>query len=159
MSGYLINRLTFCSKKKSSNFDYESCPYNCVACNSSFWNAAARNFAEKASGTVSIVLNGSNPEGAYSNSSTLAKYQIPYLNSRRVDSATIILLNSPGQGKNETCSSPDSLTDLFNALTAENISYTCIDGAKEVLAIFCAANPFSAICLAVTTLLETEARK
>ena len=114
-SGFLLNELTFCSSNQSLNtFQYDSCPQDCVTRNSAFWNAASIDFAKKAAGDVTVILNGTRKIGALLNSSTFFKHELPYMDSSKITKFTVFLLHSPGQEKYETCAKPKSLNSLIS---------------------------------------------
>jgi hypothetical protein len=136
-SGYLLNKLNFCSTHSNSDFDYDSCPEDCVLYNSSFWNSASIDFAKKARGHVNLILNGSRSIGALSNVSTFVRYELPYLEHSRVEKLKVLLLHNPDQEKFETCKRPVTLEYLKNVLKEKNITYECEDDPDNILLLMC----------------------
>ena len=136
-SGYLLDGLRFCSSNALSDFNYETCPFDCVSINSVFWNAASIEFAKKASGHVRLILNGTRTIGAISNSSTFMKYELPYLENNMIDTLSVFLLHTPGQKSYETCLKPKTLNYLKSILKYKEIKYECHDNPEQILLLMC----------------------
>ena len=148
-SGYLLNKLNFCSSDLNSDFNYDWCPEECVLYNSSFWNAASIDFAKKASGNVNLILNGTRSVGALLNSSTFIKYELPYLDPIRVQKIKVLLLHSPDQEKFETCERPVTLDYLRKMLKEKNILYECEDDPDNIFLLMCFKDTQSRECQTV----------
>ena len=149
LSGYLLNQLLFCSSSGSTNLAYTSCPAGCVTRANPFWNAASLDFAKRASGYISIMLNGSRTAGAIFNGSTFFLYELPNLDSSRVKQLTVVLLHSPDQAVYETCYSPKTLGILEDAMAAKNIAYKCVDDPIDVVYLMCFYQPDSKQCQSI----------
>ena len=145
-SGYLLNKLTFCSNDLNSNFNYDSCPEDCVAFNSAFWNAASIDFAKKAFGNVKLIVNGTRHVGALLNTSTFLKYELPYLDSTRVQKLTVLILHSPDEEKIETCQRPLTLKSIEYFLKEKNIKYECQENPDSILFLMCFNDPHAIEC-------------
>ena len=148
-SGYLLNKLNFCSGESGSGFNYDWCPDECVLFNSTFWNAASIDYAKKASGNVRLILNGTRKMGALLNISTFVKYELPYLDSTRVKKVSVLILHSLDQEKVETCHKPATLNYLKNVLKEKNIKYECEDNPDSILFLMCFNEPNSKECQSV----------
>lgn len=146
--GYILNELIFCSAHNESFFR-NFCQSECVTRNNPFWNAASINFARKTSGHALVILNGTRNIGAFSNSSTFYKYELPELRSGYVQALNVLLVITPGQEIYETCSKPKTLTKLKEILDKKNILYLCEENSFNVLLIICYQNSFSRECKAI----------
>ena len=154
LSGFLFDRTVFCSSENLDQFNNNSCPYECIFANNVFWNAASLNFAKKASGFVTVVLNGTRSFGAVSNQSTFVKYELPAFDSRSINLVNVFLLHQPGAVKYETCSNPKTLVYLMNELNKKNITYKCVEDPKNIIGFFCFQNAFSKECKSIKFLFN-----
>ena len=111
---------------------------------------------EIASGYIKIVLNGTRPIGAISNTSTFFLHELPNLDANKVKQLTVFLLHNPSKDKYETCKHPKSLSLLENALKAKNITYACEDNPDEVLFLMCFYDPYSKECQAIKYLINSS---
>jgi len=143
-NGYLLDDLTFCKSSTGSLIYNASCVSDCAF--RTYWNAASKNFATKASGHVTAVLNGSRSTGAITKTSTFYTYELPYLNVQKVRKFTVLLLATPGAPVAETCKSGRSILELQKNLAAKNITFECIDNPKTILFYMCFADPMSKEC-------------
>ncbi len=149
MSGFLLDKISFCSQKGSNTFDTESCPFKCSRVDNTYWNAASRNFAAKARGEITVVLNGTRTIGALSKESTFLKYELPEFTFPNISYVKIILLHALGKPKYETCNRPKTLQILFDILESKKIPYECDDNPNNIIALFCFQDPFSKECQAI----------
>jgi len=124
--------------------------------NSTFWNAASKNFARKAKGFVNVVLNGSRSIGAISNRSTFVNYELTELNKDKITQVKVLLLHAPDQPKHETCKEPKSLLYLEKILKEKEIDYSCEDNPDNILLLLCFYDPFSKECQAIKYLLNNS---
>ncbi|RNA37464.1 ADP-ribosyl cyclase cyclic ADP-ribose hydrolase 1 [Brachionus plicatilis] len=145
LSGYLLDGLSFCSDNKSDNF-LTICPTDCVTRNNPFWNAVSKNYASKATGRVTAVLNGTRNSGALSNYSTFFNYELPSMNFKNINHFQVILLHSPEMSKYETCQMPKTLNTLRNILQSNNVTYECIDDNFYLKNFLCIENQNSPEC-------------
>lgn len=152
LPGYLVNGVDFCSSYGSNTFD-ESCPNACVSVENPFWNAASIDYAKKASGQITVVLNGTRSIGAITYSSYFIKYEVPNLQSEKVNELKVLLLHSPGQAKFETCEKPVTLRYLQSILVETNIKYSCEDEPDNIIYYMCFKEPLSKECLTVKQMI------
>lgn len=154
LSGYLLNKLIFCSEKNLQKFNEKSCPNECVKTNNSYWYAASKYFAQKVRGQVTVVLNGTRTIGAVSNTSTFLNYELPNFKKNNVKLVRVILLHRLGTEKYETCNEPKSLHKLESILMERNIRYECQDNPKYIIGLFCFQNPMSKECQSIKYLIN-----
>jgi ADP-ribosyl cyclase 1 len=157
LAGYLLDELTFCSIEGYNDFLYNICPIDSgLKINVPYWHAAAYNFALKAKGEITIILNGTNENGALDLNSIFSTYQLPYFHADKVNSVKILILLAPGQIKYETCLYKRTVQVLTNELNRKNIRFTCIDDAKQIVDAICPENSQLANeCLTVKYLLRS----
>ncbi|XP_032189784.1 ADP-ribosyl cyclase/cyclic ADP-ribose hydrolase 2 isoform X2 [Mustela erminea] len=66
--GRIGDFLSWCRQENASGLDYQSCPTSEDCENNavdSFWKRASMQYARESSGVISVMLNGSEPSGAY----------------------------------------------------------------------------------------------
>lgn len=141
-----MDNLKFCSNKNEPDFVTSYCPLYCVYRSNPFWNAVSTKFAQKAIGDVTVVLNGTRPQGALANYSTFFNYELPNLSADSVTSLKVILLHMPGMLKHETCKSPRSLKVLQHILAEKSIAYECEDNPTEIMQLMCMKVPHADEC-------------
>lgn len=157
-SGYLLNTLSFCSNNGSDSFNNDECPWMCGTVNNAYWNAASKYFAQKATGDVTVILNGIREIGAYDAIGTFANYELPYFNSSSVTSVKVVLLHKPGEIKYETCNDPKTLIQLKDIVSKKSIRYECEDDPKNIIALFCFTDPQSKECQSILSSLNNSYR-
>ncbi|XP_025080003.1 ADP-ribosyl cyclase/cyclic ADP-ribose hydrolase-like [Pomacea canaliculata] len=147
LTGYMINLLSFCSAPDEPDGiagpdtkcpglnDSATCPSSALI---SFWTAASLNFASRARGTISIMLNASRV--AFRQDSILSRYELPNIMANNVTEANILLVHAPGDEITETCQGP-SIANLTRRLAAKNITATCRENPREILWLLCSDNP------------------
>lgn len=152
LTGYVANELRWCSSKGKTAFD-SVCPVDCVVKDNSFWVAASIDFAQKASGIVTVLVNNTVARGgAAANFSIFMKYEIHNLDPTKVKEVRIVLASTPGSQIYETCSKPVTLTNAQNILAAKKIPYKCFDyiifDNFDLRSLLCYYNSESATCKA-----------
>ena len=152
LTGYVANELRWCSSKSKTAFD-SVCPVDCVVKDNTFWVAASIDFAQKASGIVTVLVNNTvGRGGAAANFSIFMKYEIHNLDPAKVKEVRIVLASTPGSAIYETCTKPVTLKNAQNILTAKKIPYKCFDyiifDKFDVRSILCYYEPDSANCKA-----------
>nr|XP_055102493.1 ADP-ribosyl cyclase/cyclic ADP-ribose hydrolase 2 isoform X2 [Symphalangus syndactylus] len=66
--GRVVDFLSWCRQKNASGLDYQSCPTSEDCENNpvdSFWKRASIQYSKDSSGVIHVMLNGSEPTGAY----------------------------------------------------------------------------------------------
>ncbi|XP_069782133.1 ADP-ribosyl cyclase/cyclic ADP-ribose hydrolase 2 isoform X2 [Narcine bancroftii] len=94
--GYLVDGLNWCGKSCSQGLDFESCPqWNDCENNAmrSFWRAASKNYAAKAHGMVTVMLNGSTNGNAFRNGSIFREIELENLD-KKVTSVRLWIIDS-----------------------------------------------------------------
>ncbi len=150
-NGFLLDELVFCIGGGDFNYTDSNCNRDLQFF--TFWNAASKKFAEKASGEILVVLNGSRTQGAVVNTSTFYTQELP--NFKNVKRLKVLLLHSPSGYKVETCASGKSLENLKVILKEKKIDYECTDNPKEILFFMCFQDPMSKECQSVKFSLDT----
>jgi hypothetical protein len=159
LSGYLLDSLQFCSDKDQPYFVESHCPLLCVYRNNPFWNAISTQFAQKASGVVTVILNGTRTQGALVNYSTFFNYELPALRSTVVSVVRVILLHLPGQLRHETCKSPKTLKALEKILEEKQIGYECQDNPPEIMPLMCLKAPDTEECAYFKDYMNSKSSK
>ncbi|XP_033110312.1 ADP-ribosyl cyclase/cyclic ADP-ribose hydrolase 1-like [Anneissia japonica] len=150
--GYLMNNLIFCGELNSGiNYDecpgYGNCPSNGNEVMSTFWDTASKSFASRANGEIAVLLSGSNADGAYRNTSTFARIELPNLNPETISNVRIIVSHDIGttSPKHETCNDGSLLT-LKADLDKREIKYTCEEDEYQLMLVQCSSNPDAIEC-------------
>lgn len=146
LSGHLMDGLTACSKEHGLGFVESYCPRSCVYRNNPFWNAISTAYAKKASGVVTVVLNGTRKSGAFASYSTFYNYELTNLDPNQVTKVKAIILHQPGMLKYETCKAPKTLKELQIKVEGMNIEYECVDNPTEILRLMCTKVPDTNQC-------------
>lgn len=157
LTGYVADEQKWCSSAGSTIIDEKSCPVDCVVKNNSFWVAASIDFAKKASGRVTALVNATKArEGAASARSIFMTYEVPNMNPTQVTEVRVVLIAPPGVEKYETCAKPVTLTNLKKLLDTKKIKYSCLDDTMDgydTRLMLCYLNPNTAKCKAAFTAL------
>ncbi|BFZ14808.1 hypothetical protein BsWGS_17847 [Bradybaena similaris] len=149
MIGYLANSLTWCGQESPPGINYGKCPTwsDCpTEASESFWAAASATFAQQAIGNVTLMVDGSDPnKPAYRRNSFFGKYELPNLDSSKVESVNVIVAHALDKPKVEVCGQ-GSLANLKDDVTARGLLYTCEDDPAAVLHLLCSDDPESREC-------------
>ena len=149
LSGFLLDKISFCSESGSVTFNNASCPFMCSIVDNRYWNAASKHFAAKARGQIKVVLNGTRTSGAINIRSTFFAHEVPEFSFPNILAVKVILLHELGKQKYETCNSPKTLQILWDILKSKNIPYECEDNPSNIIALFCFQDPYSKECQAI----------
>ncbi|CAG5129998.1 unnamed protein product [Candidula unifasciata] len=153
MIGYLANSLTWCGQESPPGINYSSCPdwSDCpTEASESFWAGASATFASQATGNVTLMVDGSDPnKPAYRRSSFFGKYELPNLAISKVQSVNVIVAHALDKPKIEVCGN-GSLALLKKDVTARGLSFTCEDDPDAVLHLLCSDDPASRECQLAT---------
>lgn len=152
MAGWIVNGLTWCGAKSNTTdgIDYSSCP----KCDyfTPFWGQASLKFAEKASGIVRVLLNGTrfdkqgHPTPAYKNDSYFGKYELPNFRVKEVTHLLVLVVHSIGGADLESCGN-GSIKQLQDDAKKRGINTTCYDDPDDIEHLLCADHPTSRECL------------
>ncbi|KAL8597471.1 hypothetical protein ACOMHN_047698 [Nucella lapillus] len=160
LTGHMVDGLRFCSSPQEPGGiggpQTQNCPTfsdtaNCTLnAEFSFWAAASKNFATRARGVITIMLNASREEAFRSNSSFLAEWEMPNLVSGEVTHTNIWIVQFPGTTIRSTCASA-SIKKLESVLSAKNISSTCTENPRDVFWLLCWDRPDHPQCHTLLT--------
>lgn len=144
--GYALNELMFCSAADHDYFLNTSCPVDCVTQDNPFWNAASIHFAKQARGDATLVLNGTRTFGAFVNTSTFYRFELPNIDPNRVHKLKVLLLHDLDREKYETCREPKTLQNLKIMIEEKGIAYECEDDSFEIRLLMCSRSPNASEC-------------
>ncbi|CAF0759290.1 unnamed protein product [Adineta ricciae] len=146
LAANMLDGLMWCGKENDTEgFDYVSCPNNCKDnrwADLAFWGLASRTFAERVSGEIYVVLNGSRTDGrpTYRNGSYFAEFELPYFKrngSFRVTKINALVLHTPDLPVTEKCGEK-SLVFLEKLIRDAQFEYNCVDDPDELIMLMCA---------------------
>ncbi|XP_064142131.1 ADP-ribosyl cyclase/cyclic ADP-ribose hydrolase 2 isoform X2 [Loxodonta africana] len=104
--------LSWCRQKNASGLDYQSCPTSDDCENNpvdSYWKRASIQYSTDSSGVIYVMLNGSDPKGAYPVRGFFADYEIPNFQKDKITRFEIWVMHEIG-GPNVY---PEASTSLF----------------------------------------------
>ncbi|CAF1202608.1 unnamed protein product [Rotaria sp. Silwood1] len=145
LAAAMADGLSWCGKENDTEgFDYVSCPRNCqdnIWADDAFWGLASKTFAQKVTGEIYYILNGSRTDcqPSYRNNSYFAKYELPNLRTtgpNRVTKMNVLLLHSPDQKVIERCGEK-SLIILEKIVRNYSIEYECKDDPEQLILMMC----------------------
>ncbi|XP_011900814.1 PREDICTED: ADP-ribosyl cyclase/cyclic ADP-ribose hydrolase 2 isoform X3 [Cercocebus atys] len=97
--GRVADFLSWCRQKNASGLDYQSCPTSEDCENNpvdSFWKRASIQYSKDSSGVIHVMLNGSEPTGAYPIKGFFADYEIPNLQKEKIPRIEIWVMHEIG---------------------------------------------------------------
>ncbi|XP_051891974.1 ADP-ribosyl cyclase/cyclic ADP-ribose hydrolase 1 [Pristis pectinata] len=154
LTGYLLNGLDWCGTACRPGLNYESCPeWNECENNAqrSFWRAASENYAAKARGEVSVMLNGSTNVNAFRKTSIFGEIELANLDLEKVTSVHLWIIDSINGPDKESCG-VGSVAELESILQEKNVNYTCKDNYGPVQMLQCVNKLDNPSCKLPTTL-------
>ncbi|XP_012579524.1 PREDICTED: ADP-ribosyl cyclase/cyclic ADP-ribose hydrolase 2 [Condylura cristata] len=131
--------MSWCGHKNGSGLDYESCPTMQDCENNpvdSYWKRASMQYAEDSSGVIYVMLNGSEPTGAYPLKGFFADYEIPYFKKEKITRFEIWVMHEIGGPIVESCGE-GSVNVLENRLKGMGFQYSCINDYAPVKLLKC----------------------
>ncbi|XP_022102056.1 ADP-ribosyl cyclase/cyclic ADP-ribose hydrolase-like [Acanthaster planci] len=144
--GYTVDGLTWCGATTGGQqgINYHHCPpFADPSCESSvskvFWGAASMAFAKQARGRVTVLLNGSDPGGAFRNNSFFATIELPNLKTSAVDLVNIIVVHDLDGQVVDTCDT-GTVKTLKNRIAHRGLKWTCQDDPRLARLILCTEN-------------------
>ncbi|XP_038049772.1 ADP-ribosyl cyclase/cyclic ADP-ribose hydrolase-like [Patiria miniata] len=150
--GYTVNGLTWCGKHTGGihGINYDSCPsFGDQSCQSPvstvFWGSASMSFARQARGSISVLLDGSDPRGAFRNNSFFATMELPNLDTAMVDLVNIIVVHDLDGHIVDTCDNGTILI-LKDRIIQRGLQWKCKDDPKLAKLIQCTENPDNEKC-------------
>uniref|UniRef100_A0A6I8NLJ3 ADP-ribosyl cyclase/cyclic ADP-ribose hydrolase n=1 Tax=Ornithorhynchus anatinus TaxID=9258 RepID=A0A6I8NLJ3_ORNAN len=131
--------LSWCRNRNDSGLDYESCPTTEECENNhveSFWRRASQQYAQDSSGVIYVMLNGSDPDGAYPTKSVFAEFEIPYFRKEKVTRFEIWVMHEIGGPYLESCGK-GTVKTLEDRLKGMGFKYSCINNHRPVKFLKC----------------------
>ncbi|XP_020848593.1 ADP-ribosyl cyclase/cyclic ADP-ribose hydrolase 2 isoform X1 [Phascolarctos cinereus] len=152
--------INWCRQENGSDFDYHSCPTvedcenNAV---DSFWKRASSQYAHDSSGVIHVMLNGSEPSGAYPVEGFFAGYEIPNFQKDKVTQFEIWVMHEIGGPYLESCGE-GSVKILERRLKNMEFKYECINDYRPVKLLKCLDYPAHADCIFNSAAESTQQR-
>ncbi|XP_038948409.1 ADP-ribosyl cyclase/cyclic ADP-ribose hydrolase 2 isoform X1 [Rattus norvegicus] len=91
--------LSWCRQENASGLDYQSCP-TAEDCENNavdaYWKSASMQYSRDSSGVINVMLNGSEPKGAYPTKGFFADFEIPYLQKDKITRIEIWVMHEVG---------------------------------------------------------------
>ncbi|XP_037685356.1 ADP-ribosyl cyclase/cyclic ADP-ribose hydrolase 2 isoform X2 [Choloepus didactylus] len=131
--------LTWCRQKNASGLDYQSCPTWQDCENNpvdSYWKRASMQYSVDSSGVIQVMLNGSDPAGAYPVKGFFADFEIPYLQKDKITRIEIWVMHEIGEPAVESCGE-GSVKILEERLKKIGFKYSCINDYLPVKLLKC----------------------
>nr|XP_030720122.1 ADP-ribosyl cyclase/cyclic ADP-ribose hydrolase 2 isoform X5 [Globicephala melas] len=130
--GMVGDFLSWCRQKNASGLDYQSCPTSEDCENNpvdSYWKSASIQYAKDSSGVINVMLNGSEPTGAYPVKGFFADFEIPHLQKDKITRIEIWVMHEIGGTNVESCGE-GSVKILEERLEKMGFQYSCINDYK-----------------------------
>ncbi|XP_066240926.1 ADP-ribosyl cyclase/cyclic ADP-ribose hydrolase 2 [Saccopteryx leptura] len=137
--GRVGDLLSWCRQKNASELDYQSCPTSADCEDNavdSFWKRASTQYAKDSSGVVQVMLNGSEPTGAYPVKGFFADFEVPYFQRGKITRVEIWVMHEIGGPTLESCGE-GSVKILEERLKTMGFQYTCINDHLPVKLLKC----------------------
>nr|XP_002709568.2 ADP-ribosyl cyclase/cyclic ADP-ribose hydrolase 2 [Oryctolagus cuniculus] len=131
--------LSWCRQKNGSGLDYESCPSSEDCENNpvdSYWKRASIQYSMDSSGVIYVMLNGSEPKGAYPVKGFFADFEIPYLQKDKITRIEIWVMHEIQGPKVESCGE-GTVKILEERLEAMGFQYSCVNDYLPVKLLMC----------------------
>ncbi|XP_008825108.1 ADP-ribosyl cyclase/cyclic ADP-ribose hydrolase 2 isoform X1 [Nannospalax galili] len=131
--------MSWCRQENASGLDYQSCP-TAEDCENnavdSYWKSASMQYSRDSSGVIHVLLNGSEPTGAYPLRGFFADFEIPYLQKDKITRIEIWVMHDIGKPRVESCGE-GSVKILEDRLEALGFQHSCIDDYLPVKLLMC----------------------
>ncbi|KAL0596561.1 ADP-ribosyl cyclase/cyclic ADP-ribose hydrolase 2 [Plecturocebus cupreus] len=137
--GRVADFLSWCRQKNASGLDYQSCPTSKDCENNpvdSFWKRASIQYSKDSSGMIYVMLNGSEPTGAYPIKGFFADYEIPNFQKEKITQIEIWVMHEIGGPKVESCGE-GSMKVLEKRLKDMGFQYSCVNDHRPVKLLQC----------------------
>ncbi|XP_008589200.1 PREDICTED: ADP-ribosyl cyclase/cyclic ADP-ribose hydrolase 2 [Galeopterus variegatus] len=137
--GRIGDLMSWCRQNNASGPDYQSCPTSEDCENNpvdSFWKRASMQYAKDSSGVIQVMLNGSEPTGAYPIKGFFADFEIPYLQKDKITRIEIWVMHEIGGPRVESCGE-GSVKVLEDRLEKMGFQHSCINDYLPVKLLKC----------------------
>nr|XP_042107027.1 ADP-ribosyl cyclase/cyclic ADP-ribose hydrolase 2-like [Ovis aries] len=141
-----------------TGLDYQSCPTSEDCENNPvdyFWRTASIQYARDSSGVISVMLNGSEPAGAYPVKGFFADFEIPYLQKDKITQIDIWVMHEIGEPKVESCGE-GSVKLLEERLDKMGFQYSCTDDYRPVKLLKCVEHSTHPDCALSSAAVSTQ---
>ncbi|KAM9237272.1 ADP-ribosyl cyclase/cyclic ADP-ribose hydrolase 2 [Dugong dugon] len=150
--------LSWCRQKNASGLDYQSCPTSDDCENNpvdSFWKRASIQYSMDSSGVIFVMLNGSDPNGAYPVRGFFADYEIPYFQKDKITRFEIWVMHEIGGPNVESCGE-GSVKILEERLKEMGFQYSCINDYLPVKLLQCVDHSTHSDCALNSAAASTQ---
>ncbi|XP_045690429.1 ADP-ribosyl cyclase/cyclic ADP-ribose hydrolase 2 [Phyllostomus hastatus] len=137
--GRVVDLLSWCRQENASGLHYQSCPTSEDCENNavdSFWKRASMQYAKDSCGVIHVMLNGSEPRGAYPIKGFFADFEVAYLQKDKVTHIEIWVMHEIGGPILESCGK-GSVKILEERLKEMGFQYSCINDHLPVKLLKC----------------------
>ncbi|XP_062068870.1 ADP-ribosyl cyclase/cyclic ADP-ribose hydrolase 2 [Lepus europaeus] len=150
--------LSWCRQKNGSGLDYESCPSSEDCENNpvdSYWKRASIQYSMDSSGVIYVMLNGSEPKGAYPVKGFFADFEIPYLQKDKITRIEIWVMHEIRGPKVESCGE-GTVKILEERLEAMGFQYSCVNDYLPVKLLMCVDHSTHPDCALTSAAASTQ---
>ncbi|XP_004432344.1 PREDICTED: ADP-ribosyl cyclase/cyclic ADP-ribose hydrolase 2 [Ceratotherium simum simum] len=137
--GRIGDFLSWCRQTNASGLDYQSCP-TAEDCENnpvdSYWKRASIQYSKDSSGVIYVMLNGSEPTGAYPVKGFFADFEIPHFQKDKITRIEIWVMHEIGGPNVESCGE-GSVKVLEERLEEMGFQYSCINDYLPVKLLKC----------------------
>lgn len=137
--GRVVDMLSWCRQENASGLHYQACPSSEDCENNavdSFWKRASMQYAKDSSGVLHVMLNGSEPTGAYPVKGFFADFEVPYFQKDKITRIEIWVMHEIGGPNLESCGE-GSVKILEERLKEMGFQHSCIDDHLPVKLLKC----------------------
>uniref|UniRef100_H0X8A3 ADP-ribosyl cyclase/cyclic ADP-ribose hydrolase n=1 Tax=Otolemur garnettii TaxID=30611 RepID=H0X8A3_OTOGA len=156
--GRVADSLSWCRQNNSAGLDYQSCPASEDCENNavdSFWKRASVQYSTDSSGVVSVMLNGSEPKGAYPVKGFFADFEVPHLQKDKITRIEIWVMHEIGGPNVESCGE-GTVKILEERLEQMGFRYTCTNDHLPVKLLQCVDHSTHPDCALKSAAVSTQ---
>ncbi|KAM4855014.1 ADP-ribosyl cyclase/cyclic ADP-ribose hydrolase 2 isoform 1-T1 [Thomomys bottae] len=150
--------LSWCRQENASGPDYQSCPTSEDCENNpvdSYWKRASIQYSRDSSGVVYVMLNGSEPLGAYPTKGYFADYEIPHFQKDKITRFEVWVMHEIGGPYMESCGE-GSVKILEDRLKTMGFKYSCINDHLPVKLLQCVDHSTHPDCALNSAVASTQ---
>ncbi|XP_036982867.2 ADP-ribosyl cyclase/cyclic ADP-ribose hydrolase 2 [Artibeus jamaicensis] len=154
--GRVGDLLSWCRQENASGLHYQSCPTSEDCENNavdSFWKRVSMQYAKDSSGVIHVMLNGSEPTGAYPEKGFFADFEVPYFQKDAITRIEIWVMHEIGGPILESCGK-GSVKILEERLKDMGFQYSCINDHLPVKLLKCVDHSTHPDCALKTNVPE-----